>query len=332
MKIAALCAGYGGLEIAVQNMFDAEVSWYAEYDIEASKVLAHHMPGVPNIGDITDVDWSSLPVVDIVTAGFPCQDISHAGPRVGITGKRSGIWKNVLEAVQVLRPGLVFLENVAAIKRRGLDVLVEDLAAIGYGVQWVYLRASDVGAPHQRHRWFAVARPGGPTGEVKSVRPAKRPESNLLPPPTTKEATSGPGRSTKRTGGDNLRTVVNHLLPTPTARDWKSSASNLMGTNARPLNETIAHTENWVCVDGKDFGPAVRRWEQITGCPAPRSIIDGPRGGKKTSPFLVEWMMGVPDGHVTCVPDLTINKMLMILGNGVVPAQAESAYRAILHI
>lgn len=329
MKIAALCAGYGGLEMAVQNMFDAEVSWYAEYDADASKVLAHHLPGIPNIGDITAADWSSLPSVDILTAGFPCQDISNAGPRVGIEGKRSGVWKNVAEAVRVLRPGLVFLENVAVIKRRGLDVVVADLVSIGYGVQWTYLRASDIGAPHQRHRWFAVARPNGPTGEIIRDRPETGPL--LMPSPTTKEGSSGPGRSTKRTGGDNPRTVIS-LLPTPASRDWKSSASNLIGANARPLNETLAHTESWVCVDGRDFGPAVRRWEPIMGRPAPVPVVDGPRGGKKTSPHLVEWMMDLPEGHVTDVQELDVNQMLKILGNGVVPAQAEAAYRKILGV
>jgi DNA (cytosine-5)-methyltransferase 1 len=117
---------------------------------------------VPNIGDITVYDWAQLVgQVDIITAGFPCQDISNAGKREGISGKRSGIYVHVVEAVRVLRPRLVFLENVAAIKTRGLWHVVADLAEIGYDLRWTCLRASDesVGLAHHRDRWFGLAVP-----------------------------------------------------------------------------------------------------------------------------------------------------------------------------
>jgi DNA (cytosine-5)-methyltransferase 1 len=104
--------------------------------------------------------------VDIVTAGFPCQDISNAGARAGITGKHSSIWGNVVDAVRVLRPGLVLVENVAALLRRGFDVVHRDLAQIGYDTRWTCVRASDVGAAHRRDRLFLLAadrrRFGGP--------------------------------------------------------------------------------------------------------------------------------------------------------------------------
>src|SRR5690606_15078723 len=136
----------------------------------AAKVMAHRFPGVPNIGDITAVDWSEWAGrVDDIAAGFPCQDISVAGKGVGIGGSRSGIWKNVAQAVGVIRPRLVFLENVSVIRSRGLDTVAEDLSALGYDLRWTCLRADAVGAPHQRNRWFGVAKPhrvrGGGTGD-----------------------------------------------------------------------------------------------------------------------------------------------------------------------
>lgn len=163
MPILELCAGYGGLGMAVKALTGERVAYVAEVDEAACKVLAARFPGVPNIGDITAYDWEQLVgLVDIVTAGFPCQDISNAGKREGITGERSGIWKSVAEATRILRPRLVFLENVAAIKGRGLNVVAEDLAEIGYDLRWTTLRAADVGAAHARNRWFGIATPALP--------------------------------------------------------------------------------------------------------------------------------------------------------------------------
>jgi hypothetical protein len=71
--IGSLCSGYGGLEMGLQSAIGGEVAWHAEYDPDASKILAHHWPDVPNYGDITTTDWASVPRVDWLTAGYPCQ-------------------------------------------------------------------------------------------------------------------------------------------------------------------------------------------------------------------------------------------------------------------
>lgn len=177
MRTLSLCSGYGGLEKGVSRIFDIEVVAYAENNAAAASVFEAHHPGVPNIGDITEVDWEMVRdrfAPEAVTAGFPCTDISNAGLRIGIRGKRSGIWKNVLQAVRVTRPKIVFLENVAAIRHRdrGLDVVAADLAEIRYDMRWTCVRASDVGAPHQRDRWFAVAYPAAedPDGPARRER------------------------------------------------------------------------------------------------------------------------------------------------------------------
>ncbi|MGW2513683.1 DNA cytosine methyltransferase [Streptomyces scopuliridis] len=173
MPILELCAGYGGVGMAVEALTGDKVAYVAESDEAASLVLAHRFPHAPNIGDITVYDWTQLVgLVDIVTAGFSCQDISNAGPREGISGKRSRVWKDVAKAVGVLRPRLVFLENVAVIRSRGLDVVAKDLAAVGYDLWWTSFRASALGAAHHRDRWFGVAVPHA-EGERRS---AWRPE------------------------------------------------------------------------------------------------------------------------------------------------------------
>lgn len=165
MPIVSLCSGYEGLGMAVEPLTGERVTHVAEVDEAASKILAHRFPNAVNIGDITSYDWEQL--VGLV-------DISVAGRRVGIGGSRSGIWKNVVEAVRVLRPRLVFLENVAVIKRRGLDVVAGDLAAIGYDLRWTCVRASEdaVGFAHHRDRWFALAYPAGTVPDAQGVGPA----------------------------------------------------------------------------------------------------------------------------------------------------------------
>lgn len=165
MPILSLCTGYGGLDMAVEALTGDKVAWVAETDPAASLVLKHHWPDVPNIGDITTYDFTQLAgEATEITAGFSCQDISLAGPREGISGSRSKIWKDVCRAIRDIRPRHAFLENVSAIRSRGLDVVAEDLAAVGYDLWWETLRASGVGAAHQRDRWFGIAVPANSQG------------------------------------------------------------------------------------------------------------------------------------------------------------------------
>ena len=117
---------------------------------------------MPNLGDVTALDWAKVPPVDLVSAGWPCQDISYAGPGAGIAeGTRSGLWLTIADGLRRLRPSYVFLENVAALRTRGLAKVLGDLAALGYDAQWTCLRAANAGAPHRRDRILILGvRPG----------------------------------------------------------------------------------------------------------------------------------------------------------------------------
>lgn len=173
MPILSLCTGYGGLDMAVEALTGDKVAYVADSDPAASLVLAHHWPGVPNLGDITTYDFRQLRgKATKVAAGFSCQDISNAGPREGINGSRSRVWKDVCRAIRDVRPDFAFLENVGAIRSRGLNVVAEDLASIGYDLWWTTLRASDLGAAHHRFRWFGIAVPHAESER----RPSRRAE------------------------------------------------------------------------------------------------------------------------------------------------------------
>lgn len=84
LSLGSLCTGYGGLDMAVQRVFGAALAWVADLDRHISKLLAARFPGVPNLGDVSQIDWRRLEPVDLVSAGFPCQDISYAGRGAGI--------------------------------------------------------------------------------------------------------------------------------------------------------------------------------------------------------------------------------------------------------
>lgn len=153
MRIGSLCSGYGGLEMGVQAVLGGTVAWHVEYDKDASKILRHHWPDVPNHGDLTTVTWDWVHAIDVLTAGYPCQPFSHAGKRKGSHDERH-LWPHVARAIGRLRPRLVVLENVRGHVSLGLDAVLGDLAALGYDARWGVVRASDAGAPHGRARVF----------------------------------------------------------------------------------------------------------------------------------------------------------------------------------
>jgi DNA (cytosine-5)-methyltransferase 1 len=166
-RVGSLCTGYGGLDLAVAEALGGQLAWCADNDRHVSAILAANFPAVPNLGDIARIDWASVPAVDVITAGFPCQDISFAGRGAGLTeGTRSSAWNHVMAAIRVLRPGLVIVENVAGLcyPGRGMGTVLGDLAAAGYDTAWRRVRAADIGAPHPRPRVFiaAAADPAGP--------------------------------------------------------------------------------------------------------------------------------------------------------------------------
>lgn len=113
MKAAELCAGYGGLALAVEHVFGAETAWVSEYEDAPSRILKHHWPNIPNHGDMTKIDWSAVEPVDIISGGTPCQDLSAAGRRAGMTeGTRSNLWVQMREAIATIKPTYVVWENV----------------------------------------------------------------------------------------------------------------------------------------------------------------------------------------------------------------------------
>lgn len=158
----ALFAGVGGIESGlrkwIRTVCYVECNHYA-VGVIRSRIGEGQLEDAPIWDDITTFKgrpWNG--VVDVITGGFPCQDISNAGKGRGIKeGTRSGLWFQFLRIINEIRPSFVFVENVSAITNRGLDTVLGQLSEAGYDARWTNLRASDVGAPHKRERMFILA-------------------------------------------------------------------------------------------------------------------------------------------------------------------------------
>ena len=156
LTFGSLFAGIGGIDLGLERA-GMTCAWQVEIDEYATRVLAKHWPNVQRFRDVTECGAHNLARVDLIAAGFPCQDISYAGRGAGIEGERSGLFFEAIRVVRELRPRYVLLENVAALVARGLDRVLGTLAEIGYDAEWHCLQAADFGAPHIRDRVFILA-------------------------------------------------------------------------------------------------------------------------------------------------------------------------------
>lgn len=347
VSVGSLCSGYGGLDMAL----GLPVAWHAENDPHVSRILDHNWPGIPNLGDIRSVDWSRVEPVDWLTAGYPCQPFSSAGKRKGSDDDRH-LWPSVAEAIRVLRPRHLLLENVRGHLTLGFDVVLGTLADLGYDARWGVVRASEAGAPHRRERVFVLAADADRAGsDGPGARRGWRPQ-----PADRGDAaadTDGRGREGQRLaqpGGlegahrslADRRTGARELEDAAAAADAdrdqpeRGGDPGILGapSAAEPVEiqqrERAGHAAGSGGPDAArwgDYADAIARWECVTGRDAPDATEAGTRGNRRLSATFVEWMMGLPPGHVTDVPGVTRTAQMKALGNGVVVQQARLALR-----
>ena len=156
----SLFSGIGGIDLGLERA-GMSCAWQVEIDSYATSILEKHWSHVTRFRDVRHVGRHNLTPVDLLCGGFPCQNISLAnttGP-IGIDAPQSGLWAEFFRLICELRPHYVLVENVAALLVRGMGRVLGNLASIGYDAEWQVLRASDIGAPHQRKRLFIVAYP-----------------------------------------------------------------------------------------------------------------------------------------------------------------------------
>jgi DNA (cytosine-5)-methyltransferase 1 len=256
---------------------------------------AHH-PGVPNLGDITKVDWSQVEPVDVITGGYPCQPFSSAGARKGKNDERH-LWPYVRDAISAIRPRRAVLENVRGHLTLGFADVLADLACLGISARWGVVRAADAGAPHNRARLFIVA-------DTKGSERRAQESADLV------SVARGATKLGERFKFDRHSNGDHDASQQP--GHWQGTKPARVGGDDRQ-----GHTA-W-----GPYKPAISRWQNIIGRAAPAPTVERNKR-QHLNPVFVEWMMGLPEGHVTG-HGLSPSQELKMLGNGVVPQQASLA-------
>lgn len=294
IKLGEICAGYGGLGLGLGLLADVDTRWVADVDAGPSRILARHWPDAPNLGDITRIDWATIEPVDVIAGGTPCQDLSNAGHRAGMRpGTRSGIWESMAHAIKEIAPNVVVWENVSGARSAAAYSRLEPgPGRLGGGADRPVLRAlgrvvGDLAGLGYDAAWESLRASdvGAPHRRERVFVLAWRPDA-----------------------ADTLRIL----------RDRPRGAR---GRRHEPTDSRRTPDRSpWL-----EYAPAIHRWEEVTGREAPLPTETGQRGGDVLSPRFVEWMMGLPAGHVTDTPGLSRSQALKALGNGVVPQQAAHA-------
>lgn len=303
MKIGSLCSGYGGLDMAVEAYFNAETVWMCDNDKYASIVIKERW-GLPNLGNLKEVDWTTIEPIDILTAGYPCQPFSNAGLRKGANDERH-IWPNIKEIISQLQPNSVILENVRGHLTLGFKEVLKDLTEIGYDAKWSIVRASDVGAPHRRERLFVIAQPANSDSFGSDIR--------------RQDEKWNKGESQFELSQCSKTIAHTNCERLQRARNEANDPSNGSITNAdRDEQQRDRPTQRL----GSRFNSQSEMRLQRT--PNPLDL------GKLSAKF-VEYLMGLPVGWVTDL-DISRSQQLKILGNGVVPQQAYKAIEQLMAI
>jgi DNA (cytosine-5)-methyltransferase 1 len=300
VKIGSLCSGYGGLDMAVEAYYNAETVWMCDIDKYSSIVIKERW-GLPNLADLKTVDWSAVEPIDILTAGYPCQPFSEAGLRKGLEDERH-IWPYIKEIISTLQPKRVILENVRGHLTLGFKEVLKDLTEIGYDAKWAIVRASDVGAPHQRERLFIIAYPN--SSAHQQSRRANRPISQ-----STSEIINRSNWNEHRSSGEVI-----------TNSDDSRGFGNAQESQGRFDSRTPSHSDgNEQQRNGKtpQLGSRYNSRNQMR-LQSPPNPLDL---NNKLNAKFVEYMMGLPIGWVTDL-DISRSQQLKLLGNGVVPQQA----------
>jgi len=290
MNILDLFSGIGGFSLGLERAGMKTVA-FCEVDKKCQQVLKKHWPGVPIFDDVSTLKGEDIEeTVDVICGGFPCQDISLAGKGAGLEGKRSGLWSEFKRLIEEIKPKYAIIENVSALRGRGLDQVLREISEIGYDAEWHCITAASVGAPHRRDRIWILAYPHNKRLEGREWNDQRERREVL---------------SSEQQDRNEIRSEVGRI-------DRVSTQENVSNTNLprleRWLSDGIASSQGWE--------------ESSDGCTTERSVRRrrGRNGEWTSEPSVGRVVDGFP-GRVD---------RLKQLGNAVVPQIPELIGRAII--
>lgn len=185
LRVLSLFAGIGGFDLGLERTGGFKTVAFCEIDPFCRQVLAKHWPEVPCYDDVRQLSAERLTAdglaIDVICGGFPCQDVSESGPKLGLAGEKSGLWREYARLIREIRPRYVLVENVTGLLYRGLGEVLGDLAASGYDAEWHSLPASVVELPQTRDRVWIIAYPRAVGLQAGDQRLEARPRPILGP-------------------------------------------------------------------------------------------------------------------------------------------------------
>lgn len=321
LRIGSLFSGIGGLDLGVEHATGGRTVWQVEADEWCRSVLARHWPDARRYDDVRTVG-EELERVDIIAGGFPCQDVSVAGKRAGITGgERSGLWSEFARIVRVVRPRIVAVENVAGLLSLEFGRVLGDLAALGYAAEWGVFRASDAGAPHRRERVFVLA-----VADSERIEGIERHDADVLgrrsgnAEQTRVGGSVGDAAGSRREGGAGPGGARERRVSS-VPRGASEAVADAWGDRSQGLARAGAAER---AVDRRDSGPRRAQPGVGRGADGLPSRMDGHRWPAGRGEAQHEWE---PPRTASDVRDRA--RKLRALGNAVVPQQAALAWRVL---
>jgi len=324
MRHLDLFSGIGGFSLGLERTGGFETVGFCEIDEWCRSQLARNWPGVPVHTDIGELDGKTIGHVDIVTGGFPCQDVSFANTTAkGIDGARSGLVFELLRVIREVRPNWVIIENSPALRVRGADRVLDEMEGQGYTCWPLVVGARHLIAPHRRDRVWIVAHAnqsvserrrevGGGTGASRVLKEVGLHrwgnDAHLLPTPNTPNGGRRVSKDAEWKGTTaylngkkqqvGLETAILGHLPTHTATEYGSSNNGCprdgrreeFATKGKPslrymLTPTATANLN---------SPSMDKW---AGARALRSLMESLGvGGTVALARIYQWMMGYPRG------------------------------------
>lgn len=326
-----LFSGIGGVSTAlrpwVRTIAYCERESYAQA-VLLSRMRAGDLDEAPIWDDVQTLSADHLPCVDIISGGFPCQDISVAGAGAGLEGERSGLVFELLRLVGECRPRFIFLENVPALAVRGLDRLLLELHALGFDARWTIVSAAEVGAPHLRERIWILAhsdggglrlkQPRNQRGQGSEQRLASADGSARRLAGISDRADVGEERGVRAGEASDPSRIRQEMADTSGIRWGQGGAKSIAGRQSFPCISCgrVAHAASPRCEGWVDAKTA---WTALP--------IGGGGGGG-------EWPSWLPQPAIRRGADGLSHRVdrLRGLGNAVVPQAAREAFRRLAGI
>jgi DNA (cytosine-5)-methyltransferase 1 len=317
IRIGSAFSGIGGFELGLERAIpNSKTVWQIEQNPFCQKILQKHWPDAKIYDDVREVGAHNLEPIDVLCAGFPCQDISVAGKGEGLDGEKSGLWWECFRLISELRPRIIVLENVAAITFRGGREVVGSLASIGYDTEWQVISARMFGAPHRRDRWFAVAYPNS----LRFMEHTRQSE--------TIQSKRNKGLQRKESKKSNMSKLIH--------------SSNLYVANTYHGSEATkiqAGRSEYVVCDTRERSKVTNTYSERSAQQSKSSITMEQKIKSQCRSSKVEgvhqgnyWQRHVPESPVCRVDDGIPNRVdrLKALGNAIVPQCSEYIGRCIV--